>query len=428
MAKNEVSVLDQFDPGKLPAHLADMAEDSNIAPKMTVPSLSYEGKTWTVIKDGEKKKLTRKNEDGDVEPITTFQGVILGYAEKRGRAYYEGTYDPNKISTPACWSHDGVMPDDSVSEPVHPKCDGCPMAAKGSRQTDQGKATVACSQHRMLAVVPAAKLDFQPLRMKLAITSDWDKDGSEPGWYAFQQYLDQFRAKKVPHTAMVVTKFRFDPNVAFPKVLFQPARWLTADELEVVKPIVKSEEVKNLLAGTWSPNGGDGTKTKGDEDEAPAPKAKSGVPAKKPPKQAAPEPEEEAEEDEAEEEAPPPKKAAPAKKAPAKKVPEPEPEEEAEDDGLDGLEDEAEEEEAPPPKPAKKAAAKKPAAEEVEDADFEMEEAPAPKKAAGKPAKKAAPAEDDEGPEMARPAKKAAGKPAKGSDDGLDGLLDEWAE
>lgn len=421
MGKNEVSVLDQFDPGKLPAHLQDMAEESNIAPKLTVPSLSYEGKTWTVIKDGEKKKLTRRNEDGDVEPITTFQGVILGYAEKRGRAYYEGAYDPNKISTPTCWSHDGVLPDDSVAEPVHPKCDGCPMAAKGSRQTDQGKATVACSQHRMLAVVPAAKLDFQPLRMKLAITSDWDKEGSEPGWYAFQQYLDQFRAKKVPHTAMVVTKFRFDPNVAFPKVMFQPARWLTKEELEIVKPIVKSDEVKALLSGTWSPNGGDGTKTKGDDTDAPAPKAK-GVPAKKPAKAAAPEPEEEAEE-ETEEEAPPPPKKAAAK--PSKKAPEPEPEE-AEDEGLEGLDEEVEE--APPPK---KAAAKKAAkpVEEVEDADFEMEDAPAPKKAAGKPAKKAAPVEDDdEGPEMARPPKAAAKPAKKGSDDGLDGLLDEWAD
>jgi hypothetical protein len=407
-----VSVLDQFDPGKLPAHMADMAEDSNIAPKMTVPSLSYEGKTWTVIKDGEKKKLMRKNEDGDQEPITTFQGVILGYAPRRGRAYYEGAYDPNKISAPTCWSDDGVKPHASIDEPVNPKCDGCPMSIKGSRQTDQGKASVACSQHLLLAVVPAAKLDFTPLRLKLAITSIWDKDQTEAGWYAFDQYLDQFRAKKVPHTAMVVTKFRFDPNVAFPKVMFQPARWLTAEELEVVKPIVKSDEVAALVSGSWTPAGGDGTKT--DEPKA-APKKAAAKPA--------PEPEEE-EADEEEEEAPPPKKA-PAKKA-TKPAPAPEPEEEEED----GLELEEAEEPAPPPKkaPAKKAAAK-PAKEEAEDADFEMEEvetAPPAKK--GVPAKKkAAAAEDDEeGPEMARPAK----KPAKGgkADDGLDGLLDEWAD
>lgn len=406
-----VSVLDQFDPGKLPAHMADMAEDSNIAPKMTVPSLSYEGKTWTVIKDGEKKKLTRRNEDGDVEPITTFQGVILGYAPRRGRAYYEGAYDPGKISAPSCWSDDGIKPHASIDEPVNPKCDGCPMSIKGSRQTDQGKASVACSQHLLLAVVPAAKLDFTPLRLKLAITSIWDKDQTEAGWYAFDQYIDQFRAKKVPHTAMVVTKFRFDPNVAFPKVMFQPARWLTAEELETVKPIVKSEEVAALVSGSWTPAGGDGVKT-----EAPATKT---LPAKKAAAKPAPEPEEEADE---EEEAPPPPKKAPAKKA--KPAPEPEPEEDEE------LELEEEAEEAPPPKkaPAKKAAAKP--VEEVEDAEFEMEEpetAPPPKKA-GTPAKKAkaAPAaeDDDEGPEMARPAKKAT--KGKASDDGLDGLLDEW--
>lgn len=414
MAKNEVSLLDQFDPGKLPAHMQDMADDSNIAPKLTVPSLSYEGKTWTVIKDGEKKKLTRRNEDGDVEPITTFQGVILGYAPRRGRAYYEGAYDPGKISAPACWSDDGIKPHASIDEPVNPKCEGCPMSIKGSRQTDQGKASVACSQHLMLAVVPAAKLDFTPLRLKLAITSIWDKDQTEPGWYAFDQYLDQFRAKKVPHTAMVVTKFRFDPNVAFPKVMFQPSRWLTADELEVVKPIVKSDEVKALISGTWTPAGGDGTKVE-DKSETKA------LPPKKVQTKPAPEPEEE--EADEEEEAPPPPKKAPAKKA--KPAPEPEPEE----DELEGLEDADEEEEAPPPKKAAaKPKAKAKPVEEIEDADFEMEEpetAPAPKKGtpAKKPAAKAAPVEDDdEGPEMARPAKKGKAK----SDDGLDGLLDEW--
>ena len=59
----------------------------------------------------------------------------------------------------------------------------------------------------------------------------------------------------------------------------------------------------------------------------------------------------------------------------------------------------------------------------MEDADFEMEDTPAPV-AKGKPATKAR-KDDDEGPEMARPAKKGAAKP---SDDGLDDLLDEWAD
>lgn len=453
MSKNVPSVLDQFDPQALPAHLQDMAAEGNITERATVPTLSYEGKTWTIIKDGEKKKLTRKNEDGDVEPITTMRVIILGYNDRRGRAYYEGAYDPSKVAAPTCWSEDGLTASARVSDEACPSldrtCQNCPMAAKGSKVTEQGKQITACSQHRMLAVVPAARPDFQPLRLKLAMTSDWDKDGTDlqsQGWYAFQQFLDQFRAKKVPHTALVVTKMRFDPNVAFPKVVFSPDRWLTAEELAIVKPVAKSDEVKQLLNGTWSPNGGDGTKAEDDAPAAPAPAKKA--PAKLAAKPA-PEPDDEEEE---QEETPPPK---PAKKAPAKKAaPPPEPEDdEAEDDGLEGLEDEAEEEAPPPrkaaPKPAAKAPAKKaaPPPEEDEDdgmGDLEGEiETPAPKpaKKAAKPSREAEDA--DEMPEFLdrrSPAVKAAAKgqnaaPAKGKAqpaatpaDGLDDLLGEWGD
>jgi len=430
MSKQAVTLLDQYDPNAVPAHLADFGDDSNIQPKQTVPTLSYEGKVWTVILNGEKQRLTRRNEDGEKEPLQTFKGVILNYNQKRGRTYYEGAYDPNKPAMPLCWSDDGIKPHEAVENPVSPKCDGCPMSIKGSKQTEQGKATTACSQHRMLVVVPASKLDFQPLRMKLAITSDWDSqspDLAQQGWFAFQQYLDHFRAKKVPHTAMVVTKFKFDPGTAFPKVLFSPDRWLNEEETAQVRSIWKSEEVLSLLGGSWTPNGGDGTKA-----EVPAPAAPKAAP-----KAAAP--------------AAAPKAAKPAPK------PAPEP---AEDDGeemdLSGMED-GEEAPAPAPKPTKATAAPKatkaapkaaPAPAEDDGEDMEIPEmldrrSPAVKAAAAKEKTKAPPPpadddgeftmEDDEAPPPARaakgsPAKPAAKKaPATEAPGDLDDLLGEWA-
>lgn len=426
MSKNAVTVLDTFNPEHLPAHLADMAEESNIQPKLSVPSLSYEGKTWTVILNGEKKRLTRKNEDGETEPLQTFKGVILNYAQRRGRTYYEGAYDPNKPATPLCWSDDGVVPHASIESPMHPKCEGCPMSIKGSKQTEQGKATTACSQHRMLVVVPATKLDFEPLRMKLAITSDWDNQSPDleaQGWYAFQQYLDLFRAKKVPHTAMVVTKFKFDPGTAFPKVLFSPDRWLNEGELETVKSIWKSDKVKALLSGAWSPNGGDGTKT-----DAPALPAPAKAPAKalaKP--KAAPIPEEEPEEEEA---PPPPRKAAPKAAKPAPVV--------EEDEEMGGLDDEP----APPPSKAAAKAKAKPAADDDDMGIPEMLDRRSPAvKAAAKGKPKPA-AEEDDTLEMEevdppkKPATKAAAaapakgkpKPAAEAPGDLEDLLGEWGE
>lgn len=423
MSKQAMTLLDQYDPNAVPAHLADFGDESNIQPKQTVPTLSYEGKVWTVIMNGEKQRLTRRNEDGEKEPLQTFKGVILNYNQRRGRAYYEGAYDPAKPAMPVCWSDDGIKPHEAVESPVHPKCDGCPMAIKGSKQTEQGKATTACSQHRMLVVVPAAKLDYQPLRLKLAMTSDWDNQSPDlvaQGWFAFQQYLDHFRAKKVPHTAMVVTKFKFDPGTAFPKVLFSPDRWLNEEETAQVRAIWKSDEVLSLLGGSWTPNGGDGTKT--EAAPAPAPKAapKAPVPkAIKPAPKAAPEP---AEDDgdgmdlsgmEDGEEAAPAPKAAPKGKTPPKAAkPAPEP---AEDD--DGLEiPEMLDRRSPAVKAAAKTkpAAKAPPAED-DGEDFSMgdeEDAPAPVRA-------------NKAPPAGKP--KAAAKTAATEAPGdLDDLLGEW--
>jgi hypothetical protein len=257
------NALTLFDQPKVnvPAHIADMfGGEGNIGERQTVPSLSYEGKVWSLNVNGEKKRLMKTDENGDETPVPVMRVVVLDYAKRRGRTYYEGAYDPQKPGTPLCWSEDGVTPHANVQQPKGAKCETCPMSVKGSKITEQGKAIAACSQHRMIAVVPANNLSFTPLRMKLAITSDWDKNPEliSQGWFGFNNLLDELRNKRVPHTAAFVTKMRFDPSVPFPKVIFSPDRWLTDDELAVVAPISKSDAVKNLLGGTFTPNGSDG--------------------------------------------------------------------------------------------------------------------------------------------------------------------------
>lgn len=254
-----------FDQPKLliPDHAKNFfGEESNIADRQTVPSLSYEGKVWTISVNGERTRLMKRDENGDELPVPVMRAVVLDYNKRRGRTYYAGAYDPGKPGTPLCFSEDGVAPHANAQQPQASKCDGCPMSVKGSKVTEQGKAVAACSQHRLVAVVPANNLQFTPLRMKLAITSDWDKneENAAQGWFAFANYTDMLRSKGVQHTAALVTKMRFDPSVAFPKVLFSPDRWLTDEELAVVRPVVKGDAAKSLLTGTWSPNGSDGSR------------------------------------------------------------------------------------------------------------------------------------------------------------------------
>ena len=255
----------------LPAYLTGAMEDlgSNIADRNRVPSLSYEGKVWQIVKDGERTKLTVTNSDGDVVPVPVMRMVVLNYNPERGRAYYEGEYDPSTTTAPVCWSADGKAPDASVQTKKAAACATCPMSVKGSKIRD-GKEMVACGAHRMLAIAPAFDLAADPLRLKIAVTSDYDKEIVEHGWFAWRQYADYLKSRGITHTAMVVTKVKFDNTVAYPKLLFALDRLLTPAEVATVREAMKNEKINGLLNEKWTPAGVDGVPSD-DSDIRPRP-------------------------------------------------------------------------------------------------------------------------------------------------------------
>jgi hypothetical protein len=137
--------------------------------------------------------------------------------------------------TPACLvrSPRARQVEPGSSRKISATCANCPMAVKGSKVIPgTNKAVTACSQHRMLALVPDPALglkDIPPLRLKIAMTSDWDKqspDQEQQGWFAFSNYVDWLVARNVKHTAALVTKMKFDPEAAYPKIFFSAERYL----------------------------------------------------------------------------------------------------------------------------------------------------------------------------------------------------------
>lgn len=266
-----VATWDPLSGAPLPAYLTDTLGElgTNIADRMSVPSLSYEGKTWAIHKDGNKTKLQVQNADGDMVPVPIMRLIILNYNPDRGRAYYPGLYNPATSSAPVCWSADGKFPDPSVKEKQSPACNGCPMSIKGSKVAD-GKELVACGSHRMIAVAPAFDLASDPLRLKIAVTSDYDKEIVEHGWFAFRQYADFLKSRGVTHTALVVTKVKFDMQAQYPKLLFALDRVLSPDEIGQMKVALANPKVAELLAEKWTAAGTAGTPID-DIDIAPQP-------------------------------------------------------------------------------------------------------------------------------------------------------------
>lgn len=257
-----------FNPKAMPAHIQAFVEtNGNIAEPQTVPSLTYGGKIWSIVLDGKATPMMKINDDGDQEAVQVVKMVILDYAKRRGRAYYKGAFDANKTSSPLCWSEDGDKPDDHSKEKQSPTCAACPQSKKGSKVDTNGKETVACSQHRMIALVPAKKWSFPVLRLKLSITGDYDAnspDQEAQGWYAFSAYTKFLRQNNCSHTGVVVTKMKFDPSENYPKVMFAADRWLTEEELATVAAICEKPEVAALIGGVFTPEGGDGVR----KDEA----------------------------------------------------------------------------------------------------------------------------------------------------------------
>lgn len=242
---------------EVPAHLQNLfGDDSNIAPRVSINQLSYRGKVWRRVVDGEETTMTKKDSDGETVPMQIVSVIVLDHNKGRSRAFYKGSYEEGKNAAPDCYSGDGITPDADVKEPCAATCATCPNSVKGSKITENQKQTTACSPFKRIAIVPAGKAaaSHVPLLLRLAQTSVWDKDNAEneaQGWFAWDQYMDFLRARGAKHTASVVTKVKFDQAKAYPKLLFSAGAWASAEEAAAAKTRLTAdrEAIDKILKG-----------------------------------------------------------------------------------------------------------------------------------------------------------------------------------
>ena len=73
-------------------------------------------------------------------------------------------------------------------------------------------------------------------------------------WFAWDNYLDDLRARGVKHSGQVITRIKFD-NTEYPKLLFKAVRWLDDaehhqfNEMLAVKGVAKAPDTLKLLNG-----------------------------------------------------------------------------------------------------------------------------------------------------------------------------------
>lgn len=333
------------------------------------PIISYKGKVWRIRKSGE--ETLHVDEDGNAMP--TIEVVLVQANPQPSKIFYDKKFEEGSNDTPRCFSNDGIKPDASIQQPISKVCANCPNNAWGSRITDNGKKSRACSDARRMAVVFANDLyengdDCMKALLRVPPAS----------LNPLKDYAEKVLAPKGIPFFGIVTRIGFDVQAAHPQFTFKPARFLNDEEAEAIVRLRGSEDIKRILAEAQEfpaapAAGGEDETDQGQSPPAAAsagsttaatPQATTGAAGTAPKKAAAMRP---ASDEEAGLEAAQPAAAPPPKKAAA--TPKPAPAAEPVEEGVAA---------APPPKKAKGAKPAPPATPAPVQAAAEEEEETAP--------------------------------------------------
>ena len=160
-----------------------------------------------------------------------FEGVIVDFVSTS--FFYENTYDPNNIVSPACFAIGTnplqLVPSDNAPVKQSDSCKGCPMNEFGS--AGKGK---ACKNGRLLAVLPPDADAETPV---------WLLKVSPTGIKAFDSHVRSVATTFQLPPVGVVTTFSFDEGSDFASVRF--GNPVMNDNLEA--HYARQEEAQRLL-------------------------------------------------------------------------------------------------------------------------------------------------------------------------------------
>ena len=234
-----------FESGKVPAYLkqlnvSDLNSDLTSHAGTGFPVLSIKGKTWAVVRDGERTVLT-KNLDGEEIPVPSIDVVIVKANKTNSKVFYiKGYQEGVENQKPDCFSNDGSKPDVSVAEPQAKSCAVCPHNQWGSKVGDNGGKGKACSDSvRMAVAQPDLINDPYLLRVPPATIK------------ALGEYGKALAKRGVPYTA-VVTKIGFEMESPTPKLTFRATGFLNDSAYAEVQEVAQGDVVAAILGSGFT--------------------------------------------------------------------------------------------------------------------------------------------------------------------------------
>jgi hypothetical protein len=256
----QVTTLDNL---QLPARLRGAAVPAVIEANndlfsgagMTFPVLSYKGKVWHIV-EGDERNLVAHPDTGD--PLSSIEVVLLKANPAKSKVFYASGYVEGSSEKPDCFSNDGIVPDPQAKSKQAATCEGCPNNVWGSRISDNGNKTKACSDSKRVAVAPAGEID-NPMLLRVPPASLKD----------LQAYGAMLSKRGIPYNE-VVTRVGFDHTVAHPQLEFKFVRFLTDEEALAAVDALKSERTGFITGMTAMPPRNDAPKPVAPAAPAPA--------------------------------------------------------------------------------------------------------------------------------------------------------------
>jgi hypothetical protein len=217
----------------VPDYLREAADSTtkDIAGSSGGKQISIKGGVWRMVVGGEE---VAKNED------RAMNLVVISAGKGVSRTFYAEKYEEGKDIKPACWSAEGVVPNEEVPEPQGKTCATCPQNIEGS---GDGKSR-ACRYSKRLAVALESDIGGNIYRLSVPAKSYFGKaEGDKMPLQAYGKFLS---GHGIPITG-VVTEARFDTAEAVPVLKFRAVRPLTQEEWTLAKEQSQTEEAMQAV-------------------------------------------------------------------------------------------------------------------------------------------------------------------------------------
>lgn len=173
--------------------------------------------------------------------------IVLDANPNISKRFYEAAYNPAATEPvmPTCFSDNAVGPSERSSKPQSATCALCPHNVWGSKVTLTGSKVKACSDSKLVAVIPASNPTGPAYQLSIPAAS------LKP-WQAIVALLTE---RGVPLGAMVL-RLGFDTTVSFPKLTYNPVAWLSEAQMSAVADLIGSDETQAIVGATDKPIAG----------------------------------------------------------------------------------------------------------------------------------------------------------------------------